>query len=190
VKAKQLTFDNSKVFKDHKYRSEHGGGVREGMRKLSRPFDSKKFIHATLRSKRARGKWSFLREQNRKKIDRAIYSFAEKFNVKIIRFANSGNHLHILLKARTRDDLQRFFKVIGGLIPRFVTQARRGSPIGKFWDGLTYSKIVSWGRQFKNTASYVTRNTLEAFGVIPPRDQARGHVKVDYDALILELFDG
>jgi hypothetical protein len=73
------------------------------------------------------------------------------------------------------------------LIPRIVTGAKKGKPLSrKFWDGLAYTKIVTFGRQFKNTSNYVFRNTLEAFGVIPPRKDARGHIKIDF----ISLFDG
>jgi len=57
--------------------------------------------------------------------------------------------------------------------------------MGKFWDALAYSKLVTFGRQFKNTSNYIFRNALEAFGVIPPRKDARGHLKIDF----LSLFD-
>src|ERR1700683_2607538 len=100
--SKQQTFDKSSVFKDHKKRIEHGGEINKGKRKLHRPFDSTKALHVTLRSSKARGKYYFMRPQNRKEIERKLYLYAEKFGVRVFRFANSGNHLHILLKSKSK----------------------------------------------------------------------------------------
>lgn len=189
MKDVQLAFDSQSAFKDHARRIEHGGGIRKGKRKLARPFDPSKSLHVTLRSSRARGPWSFMKLNHQKKINRALYSHAAKFHIKIYRFANAGNHLHILLKARSRKNLGRFLKTIGGLIPRLITNARKGRIVGQFWDELVYSKVVQWGKHFKNTSAYVVKNTLEAFGIIPPRSQSLDRVKLDYEGIFLEEFD-
>ena len=36
----------------------------------------------------------------------------------------------------------------------------------KFWGYLIYSRIVSWGSEFKTVLRYIDRNTLEALGLI------------------------
>jgi len=191
MKNKQLDFNSfsatEKIFTDFKKRNEHGHEIRIGQRKLSRPFDPTKALHLVLRSEKAKGGWSFLKPQNKKKINDLLNNYAEKCNVRIYRYANSGNHLHLLLNAQSKKGFQRFLRTIAALIPRLVTGAKKGNPLkGKFWDGLAYSKLVTFGRQFKNTSNYVFRNTLEAFGVIPPRREARGHIKIDF----ISLFDG
>jgi REP element-mobilizing transposase RayT len=191
---KQLSFHSTKAFKkafaDHKPRHEHGHGVRSGKRKLARPFDSKRCMHLTLRSSKARGTWSFLRAKTEKNIKGLIYTHAAKANVKIYRYANGGNHLHLLVKASSRRGFQKFLRTVTGLIPRLVTGAKKGSSLqgqkAKFWDGLAYSKLVSWGRQFKDTTNYIFMNELEAYGIIPPRPEARGHSKINYH----EIFEG
>jgi REP element-mobilizing transposase RayT len=186
VKSRQLSFHSSPAFKDHKPRQEHGGAVRKGKRKLARPFSPDKAMHITLRSSRARGKWSFLKGANQKKIENLIYSRSSKYGVKILQFANVGNHIHLLMRASSKKNFQNYLRVLAGIIPRKVTGARKGVSVGKFWDDLIYSKIVSWGRQFNATNNYVFRNALEGFGVIPPRSESRGHVKINF----LDFFDG
>src|SRR4051812_13444612 len=114
---RQLNFGDStspspQAFEDHKKRFEHGHGLRKGKRKLARPFAAKKFLHITLRSKKAIGPWSFLRSKNEKIVQKLIYLYAQRFDVKIYRFANSGNHLHILLKAPTKEVFQNFLRVL------------------------------------------------------------------------------
>jgi len=182
---KQLGFEKHKAFRDHTKRFEHGSDIRKGKRKLSRPFDSSKSIHLVLRSSKARGEWSLLKRKNENKIAKLVYSFAHKNHVTIHKYANSGNHLHLLLKARSKKSFQAFLITISGLIARHVTGARKGRSQGKFWDGLAYTKLISWGRHFKNTINYVWQNALEGWGVIPARVNALGNVKLDF----LTLYD-
>lgn len=191
MKSRQFDFGSfeqtQNVFKDFKKRTEHGHEVRMGQRKLARPLDLTQALHLILRSELARGGWSFLKPKNKEKINDLINYYAEKCNVKIFRYANCGNHLHLLIKAQSKKGFRKFLRTITALIPRLITGAKKGKPLGrKFWDGLAYTKIVTFGRQFKNTSNYVFRNMLEAFGVIPPRKDARGHLKIDF----ISLFDG
>jgi len=71
------------------------------------------------------------------------------------------------LKSADKTNLQNFLRTFAGIIPRVVTGARKGNACGKFWDSLAYSKLLTFGRQFKNTSNYIAKNTLETFGIIP-----------------------
>ncbi len=128
-----------------------------------------------------------MREKNRKEIERRLYSYGNRFAIRIFRFANSGNHLHILLKSADKTNLQNFLRTFAGVIPRVVAGAKKGNPYGRFWDSLAYSKLLSFGRQFKNTSNYIAKNTLEAFGIIPTRDGRYGEplgLKIDYESIL------
>ncbi len=37
----------------------------------------------------------------------------------------------------------------------------------RFWQFRPFSRVMSWGRDFKNGCEYVAQNTLEALGFIP-----------------------
>jgi len=101
--------------------------------------------------------------------------------VRIYQYANSGNHLHLLLRAKTRRGFQRFLRTFSALVPRIVTGAKKGMPIvardpkghGKFWDALAYTRIASWGRHFFNGRYYVIRNELEAEGAVSYRPRRK-----------------
>lgn len=41
----------------------------------------------------------------------------------------------------------------------------------KFWQLLIYSRIVSWGREFKTVSRYIVQNTLEALNIIAYRQR-------------------
>jgi hypothetical protein len=125
-------------------------------------------MHFTFKSSRAHGPWSFHR------FDRAIaervYELGKKHRVKIRRFQNVGNHLHVIAQAASRRELQSFLRVVPQAIAFLVTGTRKGNAIGRFWDGLVHSRIVRWGRDWSRMQDYVEKNRLEAAGF--PRQRA------------------
>jgi REP element-mobilizing transposase RayT len=156
--------------------TEHGGDVRRGKRKVARPLDTKKPLHVVLRSSRAKRQWSMLRPSVAGRIRRDARTLARRYGLTLYRYANVGNHIHILAQARSRPALQRFLRVFAGVTARLVTGARRGRPVGRFWDRLAYSRIVSWGREFRSVGAYVRQNEDEALGLRSRtgRKRARG----------------
>lgn len=145
---------------------EHGGSVRAGRRKLARPFDPRRPLHVVLRSSRARGNWSLLHPRNKARVHALLEGSAKRFGVRLYRSANSGNHLHLLLKARDRRGLQAFLRLAAGRIAFVVTGARKGKPVGRFWDSLAYSRVLGWGKELERVKRYLTRNLLEGLGAL------------------------
>jgi REP element-mobilizing transposase RayT len=143
-------------------RLEHGGDVRRGERKLERPVSTRRPIHLTFHSDRARGAWSLLRHQRR--VREAVRACALRSGVRIYDFANVGSHLHLLIRASKRSGFQAFLRSFPGIVARIVTGARRGRPLGggRFWSGLAWSRIVSWGREYRTVRRYIFRNRIEA----------------------------
>lgn len=127
-----------------------------------------------------------MRPRHQKAVQKIIHLYSEKFSVKVMGFANVGNHLHLLLKAQSRRGFQNYLRTITGLIPRAVMNARKGAAQGRFWDGLAYSKLVNFGRHFRSTLNYIFKNKLEALQLIPPRKNARGHLKLDFQKLYFD----
>lgn len=95
---------------------------------------------------------------------------AAKHGVRIYRFVNVGNHLHLLIGARKRAAFQNFLREISGRIAALVTGSRKAHPIGekgeRFWDHLVYTRIVSWGRELKAVTTYFIKNIFEAEGLL------------------------
>ena len=143
---------------------EHGGEVRRGKRKITRPIDPKRPLHVVLRAPRARGKWSMLHARHRKKVEVLVQQSSRKFGVRVYRCANVGNHLHLLVQTRRRRDFQNFLRFLTGSIAFAITGTRKGRPIGRFWEKLAYSRIVSWGREFETVTTYFIKNLFEAAG--------------------------
>jgi hypothetical protein len=176
MRARQLSFaDIEKASKSAIFsrRTEHGHDVRKGRRKLFRPIDPRKPLHLIFRSERARGPWSLRRFKHVEHIRKLTYALAAKNQIKVIQYANVGNHLHV--HAKDRVAFKRFTRTLAGLVARLVTGAKKGNVVGKFWDPLFFSRVVEWGRDFFAVKAYVLQNELEAEGLIPyaPRNRAR-----------------
>ena len=170
-----------------KSRTEHGGEIRKGKRKEARPFEAAKPMHVVLRSTYATQELSFLRKRNKEAIQKIIHNGAKKFGVKILGFTNVGNHLHIIVKTTSnryrlgRTQLANYLRYISGAIAFFITGARKGKKVKdifnhhnvasksksdtahvRFWNNLTYTRIIHWGQEYKTLQKYLLKNLLEA----------------------------
>ena len=91
-----------------------------------------------------------------------IYVYAERFKVRVYRASNSGDHLHLLVKANEKKNLSDFLRVLAGRIAVSISGAKKGQKrIGKFWDYLFWSKLINWGREFYQVRKFVLANELE-----------------------------
>jgi REP element-mobilizing transposase RayT len=178
MRARQFSFaDLKKTSKNEDFskRKLHGHDTRKGHRKLFRPIDPKKALHLVFRSERAKGNWSLRRFKHIEHIKKLTYFLAKRNQVKIIEYANGGNHIHLLVHAKDRVGFKRFTRTLTGLIARLVTGAKKGNSVGKFWDALFFSRVVEWGRDYFTVKAYVIQNALEAAGLLTytPRKKSR-----------------
>lgn len=142
----------------------HGSNLRQGKRKIARPIDPKRAIHIVLKSNKARGACSLLQPKRAKRIDDLIEKSAIRYKIKIYRFVNVGNHVHLLIKTSNRIHFQNFLRTITGKIAILVTGAKKGQKKGKFWDGLTFTRVVNWGKDFEAMGRSLLKNQIESFG--------------------------
>lgn len=146
-------------------RLNHGGELGKGKRKSRRPFDPKRPLHVVMRSTRAKGEWSMLHPKNTRRVNGIVREAASKHDIQLFKFANVGNHLHFLFRARKVEALRAFMREVSGQIAFQITGSRKTHPLkGKFWDLLPYSRVVSWGRDLKAVTSYLIGNLFEAAG--------------------------
>ena len=170
MKSKNLTFseinkDFAAFFREEK-RIHHGGSHSTGRRKTRRPLSTRKPIHLVMRSEIARGAMSFRLPKHKSKIGHLISRYSTRFNVKVYRYSVNSNHLHLVVRAKTRKSFQDFLRSLSGVIGRFMLAAEKGAPKGKFWDSLAFTRISEWGKAFRTLNDYVIQNVLEAAGVI------------------------
>ena len=152
------------------------GGSRVGSHlKMKRPLKANLAIHLVLRSAVAKGPNSLLRWKHREKIDNLIVRQARRFHIKIYRFANVGNHLHILMRISSRDEFNAYIRSVTGLIPRIVLKKERG--LAKtleskdvpgnpneppFWEGRPFTRLVQWGPDYVGVKNYVEKNIMQS----------------------------
>ena len=131
-----------------------------------------------LRSSKARGELSMLRPRHCNHIRSLLEKLQKRRNVRVYRYANVGNHLHLLIRARRREDWQAFIREFSGGVAMIVSGAKKGAALKRnhaagtpesakrgFWDDLVYTRLVTWGRDFKGVAEYVCKNLWEGMGV-------------------------
>ena len=146
-------------------RKDHGGDIRKGLRKQRRPLDPHSAVHIVLRSDRARGAWSMLQGRNERYVGHEIRRLSRSCGVRVYQYANAGNHLHLLVGFKNRAGFQRYLRTLTGLLARRITGAKKGNPIGKFWEKLAFSRIVCFGNDFRGVRDYLDLNDRETQGV-------------------------
>jgi hypothetical protein len=158
--------------------AEHGGAARTGQRKTSRPLEPTLPLYVVLRSSRARGKWSLARVPTRTAVKDTLRTLAQRHGIKVFAFSNGGDQVHLLLRAQSRPSFQAFLRAFAGLVARQVTGARKGKPSGRFWDTLTFSRVLQWGEEFDLVSRLVDNDDLDALALLrePPK-APRAHAK-------------
>ena len=151
-------------------RTRHGGELSVKRRKEMRPIALKRPMHVVLRASCAKGRLSLLRHQ--RYIEQKMARVGAEKGVRVYEMANSGNHLHLLVRATSREGFRDFLRIFAGHVAQKVTGACRGKPFGRrFWDLLAFSRIVEWGNAFQLARAYVFQNRLETLGLIPYRER-------------------
>lgn len=159
-----------------KLRVVHGGELSVGKRKTARPIATNRAMHVIIRSSHAKGQWSFRSRRNAPAIKALVSRFARQFGVRFYHWSINSNHLHFAIRPSTRAGLTGFLSALSGGVSQVVTGARKGKALGfRFFDHIPFTRIVEWGRAFKNLLAYVQLNVDEAAGRVPyrPRGKAK-----------------
>jgi REP element-mobilizing transposase RayT len=125
MQNRQLALFGKSQLADRPYLS-HGGDVAERKRKVARPWDSKKPVHVVLRSSLARGPWSLRGAEIAGQIENLARTLARRYGVNLYRYANAGNHIHMLAHAPCRMAFRSFLSAFAGMTARLVTGAHKG----------------------------------------------------------------
>src|SRR6185437_14652114 len=105
---------------------EFGGALLKGNPREPRPISTKRPIHLVMRSSLARGERSFLRSGRARHVQRLVHELARRKGVRIYRFANSGNHLHFIVLARSRESFRAYLRAVTGILARLTLGVERG----------------------------------------------------------------
>jgi hypothetical protein len=158
----------------------YGGDLlnkRKG-RSHGRPLDTKNTMHLVLRSSKAKGKQSFYRLENARKVWGIVDRFSKKYGIRVLSFANVGNHLHLQIKLANRFTYRPFIRAVTAAIAMAITGRNRWNKEGpkeKFWDLRPFTRVVVGWRAFLNLQDYIAINRAEGFGF--SRDEARDIIR-------------
>lgn len=161
-RQKQLTFTGKLLEKPN---ASFGGSLLKSNPKRARPLDSKLPIHVTLRSKSS----SMRLPKIYGVVNEIVFEAAEKHGITIYKYANVGNHLHMVIKLASLRSWAAFIRELTGRIG-LVMRLKMGLS-GKFWKYRPHTRIVqSWKKMFRVALDYVELNILEAEGFISRRE--------------------
>ena len=160
-RQKQNQFEGAEFTKP---KDSFGGSLLTSHPKKARPLDSKLPIHLTLKSVSG-GMRSF---RTMRIIDAIIEKTCKKHGVKVFKYANVGNHLHLLLKLRNRRSWAAFIRELTGRIAHFMLEGKTGA---NFWAHRPFTRVVrGWQKAFKMMKAYIDLNTWEAEGHISRKE--------------------
>lgn len=149
---------------------EFGGSLLKGKRKSRRPISSKKPMHLILKSQQAKGRFAF--NPSNRKIEKLIYRMAHRFGVKLYSVALNWSHAHLVIRVRERKSYNRFIRALTGAMV-LLLKAAKG-----FFDLRPYTKIATWGRQFRRLMIYSDKNQIEAAGLSMRRKVSASHNRI------------
>ncbi|MBN8536569.1 MAG: transposase [Deltaproteobacteria bacterium] len=113
---------------------EHGGQTPKARQRRKRPLSVKEPLHLVLRSDYARGARKLTKHQPM--IQGILKKAAGRFKISIYEKAINTNHIHLLVRGKTRESLQNFFRVTAGHIAQNILRdfplqpGEKGQPAG------------------------------------------------------------
>jgi hypothetical protein len=167
---KQISFGFCK-----NYKNSFGGGLLVGKRKTKRPLSTKKPIHLILKSMH---KGVFV--PGNQSLEKLIFSQAKKFNIQIYEFALNWSHIHLVIRLKNQNDYHKFIRSMTSIIAQKIKMkyCATGRHYEKTFELRPFTRILSWGRDFKNTIHYQVLNQLEARGLVVRKKKcSKIHIK-------------
>jgi REP element-mobilizing transposase RayT len=149
----------------------YGGDLRKkAENRGSRPLVFRSgSMHLTLRSLKAKGIYSFQYSSKRERVKNFVYSFSQRKGVKILSFANVGNHIHLHVRLHNHSLYKAWIRGLSSglaMISHGLEGLKRLKVLKqKFWEQRPFSRVIRNFRHFLNTKSYVEVNILEGMGM-------------------------
>jgi hypothetical protein len=99
-----------------------------------------------------------------KGVTRIIQVQAKKFNIKLYDMALNWSHAHMAMMLKHREDYNRFIRAVTSALANYFRKKR--PELNTILDLRPYTKILTWGRQFRNVLEYIVLNQMEAMGLV------------------------
>jgi REP element-mobilizing transposase RayT len=151
---RQISFEFS-----NNYKREFGGSLIIGKRKNKRPISTKHPLHIVLKASEKK-----LFKPHNSSLENLIRAQAKKFNIQLYELALNWSHIHLLVRIYERKDYIQFIRSLTSILVQKIKAVR--PELNKIFNLRPFTRIISWGRDFKNALNYQILNQLESFGLI------------------------
>ncbi len=163
-RARQMEFDGAGL---GKLGDRFGGSLLKGHPKRGRPLESKLPIHVVLRATRG----GMRLPKSYATVNGIVNQTAKKYGVTVYKFANVGNHLHLLIKLPKVQRWAGFIRELTGRIAQFMRESVGVPSDESFWRFRPYTRIIrGWKQAFRTILEYIHLNHLEAEGFISRKE--------------------
>jgi len=169
---KQIEFLLSQQFRkqNRKHAKGFGGELLLGKRKEKRPLSDKKPMHLIMRSDSVK-----VFTPTNKSLKNLIFRTAEKYSIKIYELALNHTHIHFVMKLKNKSSYNAFIRKLTSKmaisIRRFLKKSgfnnnryRNLSDIITILTHRPFTRILEWGKDFRNCIGYVILNISESMG--------------------------
>ena len=147
------------LFKD-KIELSFGGSKLKGVRKSARPLSTKRPVHLVLKATNA-----FFLLRQMKCVEQVLGKYGKRFGVQIYELGVQADHLHICLRISNRDGYRKWIRAVASVL---VVQIS-----GLKWHLRPFTRIGSWGQDFKRVGNYIKKNRTEGEFML------NAHLRVD-----------
>jgi hypothetical protein len=155
------------------YKKEFGGSLLTGKRKTARPLSFKNPTHLILKST---GSNCFVPDS--RKIENLINTQANKYGIKIYKFSLNWSHIHMVILLPSKEAYLKFIRTLTSLLVSLLSKLKGKSLKGLF-DLRPFTRILSWGRDYRNVLNYHELNDMEARGFNARKKKAKSSKKKD-----------
>ncbi|RYZ78834.1 MAG: hypothetical protein EOP06_28335 [Proteobacteria bacterium] len=97
-------------------------------------------------------------------MEKILRDQAALHKIKLFRVSLNWSHIHILMQTPSRAAYNKFIRGVTALLVAFVSKKIGKSCAGLF-DLPPFTRIVSWGREFRKLMDYHDLNDMEARGL-------------------------
>jgi putative transposase len=137
-----------------------GDLLKNSHAKSKRPLESKFPLHVVLRSQTSQMRLP----KHYRRVNELVRKVCDKYGIRIYKYANVGNHLHLVIKLPR---IARWAAFVRELCGRIALSLRTRSNGPGFWKKRPFTRIVrGWKKAYRAIIEYVQLNRLEAEGHI------------------------
>jgi len=147
----------------------HGGSKLKGKRKISRPLSFKRPLHLVLKANRP-----FQLLRNIHLIDQVLKKYSQKFGITLHETAVQADHVHLSITIFNRDFYRRWIRAITSVLISRIAQLR--------WSLSPFTRIASWGRDFKRLRQYIRQNRIEGLFLLHAHERVESYRQQHLDS--------